>query len=377
VDPYGNTTVSTTNSYLPFGTYQICKDTDTGWGKENDFDLTTRYIEGGPINGPYVPSPNYRVDFENFYPAWSKAFKAIPTYTWQGSVKSLLQAVADSHPGEPPLSIPNALYELKDVPYMLKDAGRMASELARKAEKFGFGGSVVSFLFSPHAQARDHLNFTFGWKPFVNDVKSISEVATWSQKRLQYLRNYNRVRRERELGEKHARVRAHGSDVIAYTTINSENIFEGTHREWCTSKWNVYTPVLDAIESSSVSQFANLSKFSAPLDIVYQAIPWSWLVDWFLDIGNVVSLYGNKFGVSLSSVSHMKHVRWETTITPKNPPSAFPEIPVYKQVQETKWRWSGLPTILNQGKTLNFLGPTQLATLGALSVTKTRSASSF
>ncbi len=144
----------------------------------------------------------------------------------------------------------------------------------------------------------EYLNFEFGWKPFVSDLLSIASSIDESEKLLSQL--------ARDSG-KNVRRRM-SFPVERNTTYTKDNIFplsgassfvlsqvsrtvvERTyHRSWFSG---AYTYHYDPAALSEASRIATQARLLLGLkidpEVLWNLAPWSWLVDWFVNIGPVL-----------------------------------------------------------------------------------------
>lgn len=165
--------------------------------------------------------------------------------------------------------------------------------------------------------AGDYLNLQFGWAPMVQDLAFIIDYQELLRKKLRELaRNNGRpVRRKCELDA------SHFSEFIGVFSNRpstlSPYIFTGAYadssfpfvipvtrevktRIWYSAKYRFWIPEI-AKTYLKASNFLKrkLSGLDLNPDVLYQAIPWTWLLDWFSSVGAVIkNLYNMaRFGV--------------------------------------------------------------------------------
>ena len=362
-----------------FGKDEYCTDQDHGFGNENSLDIHKMWIEASTITGvsdTKLGAPD-KISYQSYYPQAAVAFNAMPGLTWSGSVKPAIAAIADSHPGEPVVSIPNFVYEMKDIPGMLKHAYGRAKSLHNAASSKDFK-SVKEYLSSPKSAAEDWLNYHFGWMPLVSDLKDIAKVSKETQKKLVFLEGNSKgyISRRRDLGTRLGRSSTPSSTYDSgFILINGRAERYSTEENWVVSHWRVNLPSLQAIKSNQLALYGNALGFGDMASNIWNAMPWTWLTDWFVDVGSVIDIYSNKFGVSFANAMTMRHTLQRTVVSAK-PGKGMPYCPDQIQYEEWKTRSPYSPAF-NLAGSMHLLGPSQLATLAALSVTRTRIAGSF
>jgi hypothetical protein len=273
-------------------------------------EIHTQYpYEGGPFlsrkchatftNSPgwvgrrYV-DPNSGKDVKNMY---SGRFIAIPPYpyntlrgfnTLPPDVTSLAQAQGPAcwnrfKPAKPRVSLSIALVELKDAPQLL----------FKKLNSFRSLGN-------------NYLALEFGWKPFLSDIRrwfaSISKIDA----QIAYLRNNNgkRIRRGGTLLETKNQIAGptttysamHKYSVTPWFDfcMSTNNMSKTTEtvediKCWFKGSFRYYIPGLESQKWGKYRAIRQLWDLELGPEQVYNLIPFSWLVDWFSNLGDVVS----------------------------------------------------------------------------------------
>jgi len=349
--------------------------------------MTKHEVQGGRMDGDfYWTKSNYIGRYTN-YPCYASRSISHASVVLEGSYYPVNQAIANSHPGATPnekggtsaTSVPNFIFELKDVPDMLKHAFGRAKALKNAAENNG-KTDIIDHLKSPKSIAEDWLNYHFGWAPLVSDLHDIGGLADFAKKKLKFLRGHEGIiTRRRDLGSKTGRgvitnewYDDRGPKIFGTrTTIANES-------SWVVSKWRTSTPTLKAMEQNQLSALLSAGGFSNIASNFWNAIPWTWLSDWFVDVGATLDVYSNYFGVTFVNAQIMTHLERRSTVIP-NPDQKFYVIPGCGQVtciSTSKRRDWYSPTIGFRPGT-NLFGASHLATLASLAVTRGKGSSTF
>lgn len=212
-------------------------------------------------------------------------------------------------PGRSSADLGVFLGEFREVPRMLKGTAARFYDLFRM--RFGKRprGKLKKF-------AEDWLNVQFGWKPFLKDLVAFYETTTKLDKIVRFIRN-NQGKAIKRTGI----VKAENVDeVLADYQLNynipaqrssGEIVFGGFQPVYifCDSATNMGSVRTVRLTETKVwfeGQFKFwtrdlpesgvdlklLSKiFGLKLDpiLVWNLIPWSWLVDWYSNVGDVIS----------------------------------------------------------------------------------------
>jgi hypothetical protein len=212
--------------------------------------------------------------------------------------------VKSARPGNPLASLGQFLVELRDLP-------RLPYRLRATAQYFRTLGS-------------DYLNVEFGWVPFINDLKRVFVLTTIVNKRLQQLVRDNGlpIKRRRVISdtiESDTILESEfspcwgkfsdllGSDVPevqdfynlgprGHSFLNGDLGGSGrvkfartTHlEEWGFGTFLYWIP---DIGSDRWTRKAVSALFGVNLtpELVWSVYPWSWLIDWFSNIGEIIS----------------------------------------------------------------------------------------
>jgi hypothetical protein len=194
----------------------------------------------------------------------------------------------EAMPAKPEMDLANALYELKDVPAMLR-------------QRFLSNGL--------HAIGDYFLALKFGWEPLLRDTRSFYQMHRNMHKNLgQLLRDNGKpVRR---------RVRKSIPEVRTTLWDNRPNTIQGglyptlithwygdvshTHslaehvqslEVWLSARFRYYLPPKGGMTDWEWKNWmvARLYGLNPTPSTVYQAIPWSWLIDWFSTAGDAIA----------------------------------------------------------------------------------------
>jgi hypothetical protein len=208
-------------------------------------------------------------------------------------------------PGNPVASLGEFIIELRDLP-------QLPRFLQARAKNFRDLG-------------KEYLNVEFGWLPFVKDLRKIAELQTTLRDRLNRLIANNGIRIKRR--SKHE-FRSVGREILAQGQLSrpfgdlSDEDLGGDHQlegfqsmgpvpfgyfdefmqgdcnytlssEHVTESWFVgsyyyYVPDIGSDEwtAKAIAELYGVAPHPA---VIYRTYPWTWLADWFLNVGDIVS----------------------------------------------------------------------------------------
>jgi len=189
-----------------------------------------------------------------------------------------------SRPGNPVAGISNFLLELRDIP-------RLPLRLFMQLKNFRSLGN-------------EYLNVNFGWLPFVSDVRKMYQLYRTIDTRLaQIVRDNGKgVHRRRIIKDEssktltntagggnfpfHGWAHAPGISAPGYGKVE---IFTTTYEKvWFVGRFRYYIPDIGSSEWTKRATRALYGVNVTP-EVLWNALPWSWLIDWFTNLGDIVS----------------------------------------------------------------------------------------
>lgn len=246
------------------------------WSRTVQFQGSLLTWRGGLLDIVKVPSGMY--EFIPEHPYWY-----LPEL---GPIVNRI--LASTGPLTPRVNLPLALLELKDIPRMLKHAGDLLHNL-KSPSGLNAGKEVASAT----------LAYQFGWGPLISDIGKLLDFADAARDRQRVLKNAHRqigVRRKVNLGS---------TDKVltdAFWLWSTYGVYLAprctrlmSRKAWATIRWRVRDPNQYGKEPSFVEGFrtalgGNLGQ--VPIT-VWKALPWSWLIDWFAGISDLMQAHYN------------------------------------------------------------------------------------
>lgn len=280
----------------------------------------------------------YRMGGVGWYtmPVWSTVPKEAPS--WE-SVYTDLQSHyptgrARTLPGAPVANLGQFLVELRDLPQtpgrkFLYNKGDLFRGLPRLAD---LPKRALHHITNFRNLGSEYLNVVFGWKPFVSDLRK--------------LYNYQRL-----MDDAFAKlVRENGKGIRRRATLESDTVsdvytkaytqpyagllsgkpyrysgksFVRVQRTvktevWYAARYQYFIPEenLQSSQWTKKAKLALMGGYPSP-ELLWEVMPWSWLIDWFTNFGDVASNLSYHPAENLiSNYSFvMKHVKEETVAT--------------------------------------------------------------
>lgn len=242
---------------------------------------------------------------------------------------------------------------------------------------------------------QEHLNFQFGVKPLISDIRdTMHGILNFNELYSQYAKNAGkRVRRRYGFPsttkvtdtkiltnadpDKVANVDFSSWYQLPYSSGRGDVFLrrETTKRQWFSGAFTYHLPALDDGFLGYAERAVNLLGLDIDAEVLWNVTPWSWAVDWFGNVGDVIHNVGSwsEDGLVLVYGYIMEHslVRdiyyWTGKTTYWKPSGlTFPEI--FVLVNETKVRRRATP--FGFGLTMSGLSTRQKAIAAALGLSR-------
>lgn len=221
----------------------------------------------------------------------------------------LTSARAKTNPSRPVMDVVQFLFELKDIPKMIK----------------AFGDSIIRKrpVADPRSVANQFLSWEFGWKPLISDLAKIIDFTYLVDNRVKEIDALRQggLQRSQTGWEDVSSTWTSGTTYASwlYGTVATYKITQNTQRKkWASMVWK---PTVDLSgltddEVRSLAQKAVYNQSLAP-QTLWQIMPWSWLIDWFTNIGdivegsrNLVPATSSEYCVMIQTTSRLTSAYW-------------------------------------------------------------------
>lgn len=276
------------------------------------------------------------------------------------------EAYSKMKPAQPEMALLNTIFELKEFPLMLKS-------------RFDNGLKDISSFW---------VALQFGWLPLLRDVRSFVQIQRNAQKMVkQLMRDNGRpVRRTIELANAATSIpTATGASYSAFSEVFITQMYYSEpkwvvtgktwERYWASGRFRYYLPPGPRDVEWNKKMVRRLYGLYPSPKFVYDAIPWTWLIDWFSGLGDVISNMdagvADRLAADYFYTMHENGITKEQTVTgsfrgPDTAPLSVSAIT--RATKSRKTRHHGNPFGLPSGTTS--LSPMQLSILGALGLSK-------
>lgn len=229
------------------------------------------------INGSILEGP-IETRATKWNPQNRNAYQYAPTTTpvnWQ--YWSTL-ALSNLNPSKPKVDLPLFIWEMKDFPEMLKNMG-----------------DVLSRRIHPKSIPEGYLSYSFGWAPLVSDLLALFNLAKSIDDRMRYLRKLEKgTHIRRRLGKRVVQhvITSNGYSAGAtypngQTILRADTVDTEVLRVWFTAQAKLRNKLPVATDMHYLSKRLVLGLRASP-STVWNAVPWSWLIDYFFNVGDVI-----------------------------------------------------------------------------------------
>lgn len=274
-------------------------------------------------------------------------FPDVPDYT---DAVAATMALARTNPSRPNVDVWNFLYELKDVPQMIFQVGNLM-------RKYGTNPAKNWPRNKPEI-VRDvgnaYLGWTFGWEQMGRDLMGLLDFIGRVDQRAKELDRLmsGSLRRRATLID----------TVIPFTKTNAfycGPLYQSTVRvtlnmAYARKLWVrvQYAPTSATFKllGSDRRELARSLVFGHRPDIstVWNAIPWTWLIDWFSTAGDFFAANRNTLGLTVSDIAIMRESYVKMTSSELVNPlsdSVFTENKNFFWRKRARVKYSGGPVI--------------------------------
>lgn len=215
-----------------------------------------------------------------------------------------------------------ALAEARDLPRMLRTTSEGFHDIWKSmGGNPGNMGSAASAMMQPKKVANNFLNHQFGWVPFISDILKFDDVLRNSQKYMAKVSANNNtwVKKTRVHSDTSYDVLLSKEDTIwgsvpgirpwdfriescVQPYLLGGSLRNGSHEQrmisidhtWFEGSFKYYRHEFDRTIPNYDSAWNEARRMQTLLgarinpSVLYKATPWTWLIDWFSNVGDVI-----------------------------------------------------------------------------------------
>lgn len=201
-----------------------------------------------------------------------------------------------------------AIAEARDVPSMLKTSAKGFHEAWKSV-----GGRADGNLMSPKGAAEHFLNHQFGWKPFLKDLNDtyslVSNYVSHLDKAMRLNDKWQRRTFREAVDQSHSKIFSETKERSSPTfksylapgftsQLQTTQLIVSLVTEtevWYEGQFKTYDPAFDMSREMDPNvragrQFLSLGGMNINPTLLYKVTPWTWLIDWFANVGDNVQI---------------------------------------------------------------------------------------
>jgi len=249
--------------------------------------------------------------YQEWFPSYFYSFAQSHLPTSIAPIAEVATSVlARSNPSRAEVQTLNFIYELKDLPMMVKEIGDF--KLKRYLDR------------PPEHLANFYLSHQMGWKPLFRDIKKMLMFQDAVDKRVRELE------RLQSKGGFTRRIRSDSwkqtvaSDATIVTIESNLGDFIDARKtsvtsieRWGSTRWAPSNLALHGMDAKEIRRFARDLVFglNASPKYVWDAFPWTWMIDWFTNTGDFMAANANRVPANASVPCVMTKTRTVTSFT--------------------------------------------------------------
>ncbi|DAD52693.1 maturation protein [ssRNA phage SRR7976301_12] len=274
------------------------------------------------------------------------SFPTMPDYS---DAVAATMALARTNPSRPSVDVWNFLYELKDIPQMILQVGNLMRKYGpNPSRNWPRSQELIRDIGS------GYLGWTFGWDQLGRDLMKLLGFVDAVEKRSEEFRrlSHGSLRRRVDLLEHFDSVRLDNAfycGPLYQAKVRASLNFSLGKRIWVRVR---YKPTAETFQILGGDQhaLANSIVFGHKPDwsTIWNAIPWTWLLDWFSTAGDYFAANRNRLGTVVDDIAIM---RWSVAaldsveLTNPEPTSVFTENKHCLWSYKSRARYVGGPVI--------------------------------
>lgn len=359
VSPFSGTTYT-------YRTYtsdeEWCDDVVGNFGGNNPLLVRHRQVIGSIFNGRVGTQEwkNYPSDFVN------RSHWNVPPIEPKDSMEALVtRLLASTNPNRVTVNVPVFWAELRDLPAMIRHAGLLLLKFRNPRLSWRSGLSVAK------EAAAANLAYQFGWRPLVSDLMSMFKFTEAVSKRTsEFERLFSKGGLKRRLTLEESNAAA--DPVSQRLEFGKYAIVQSTAqlKVWGSVRWKP-----TGVPPSNLKWKAAQAYYGLSLDnistAIWEGLPWSWLIDYFGNVGQYLQATRNLVPCVPTHVSIMMTKTWHSNhgVQLYNNANLICEEGNAIVVDKLRYPQSGVPTINFH---MPFLTGNQMGILSSLMVAKFR-----
>lgn len=242
----------------------------------------------------------------DYHPAEPSPGTKFPALTVAQESQLAWESLAATNPNVSHVSLPTWWAELKDLPTLFKS----------------WGDGLLRDI------ARGHLAWRWALKPMIRDIRQMWTFTKGAQQRLLWL---TRLQSGDRVLKRRASLR-NLSDQDAVTSVALKSVGASitgrrtvtySERVWCSVQWKLATSAvipgvgleLDPLWVKAHQLTFGVTTHEAMIAL-WEIMPWSWFVDWFVGVGTVLQATNNTIPLTWGPICVMRETTAKANVEP-------------------------------------------------------------
>jgi hypothetical protein len=337
-------------------------------GEYQPFSVTRRSYSGGVLdmnNGVPWWTPTTTGDYVC---SWNHGHNALPHLITGAPSNSEVatRTMAASNPSRSVVDLPIAALELKELPQLI-----MSSWKGLLSKKESLAEAVRRKRMTKLEKAAElNLLYQFGWKPLLEDIVAILDLQRHIDKRVAELEKLRTKGLRKSVGKHSESYSATSSRVEMFESffLDHYGVLDINTRErvWGIARWVVHPEHPIPSRTEPLRDLARRAVLGLTLDAstIWNAIPYSWLVDWTSTIGSYFDAHRNIVPAVCDKLAVCRHIT--STYTHSGSVNGWGGVlkPI-EAIHESKMRFPSFPSLSAH---LPFLNEGQASILGSIAI---------
>lgn len=236
---------------------------------------------------------------------------------------AITKIAADTNPSRVVVDTPVMLFELGNLPKLLWENGLKTARRAELDRKFGGRVDYRKYDAGKDKPSNSVVASTFGWEQLFRDLFNLLRFSDIVEERIVELENIAKkggMTRTRRMGT------ATNSEVNANSLIHQTEwtVTCRTTKTTVSEKWASIRWVPDfgfenrKIRTNGMTQKIRVavSGWNISPATVWEMLPWSWMVDYFTNIGDLLKASNNSLGYHIENACVMNKITTRVKVGP-------------------------------------------------------------
>lgn len=351
-----------------YSTYESVATDYVGRQTDHDFNMERITRSVTPLNGlRYITYPTKYRSYKNYDCHGNRFVDGHINLGWPNVAQIESSVRARSNPNRPVVSIPTFIAEAKDFINPIRLAGQVALKKKKLSKVLRRKGRIKE-------SADAYLSYKFAIEPTIRDLASLvgaQQAISQRMDELDRLASNGGLRRRvtvfQGTGSSDGDIAIEsGLGIVFHNRIQTIT----TAKSWGTIRWKPVGPAAYKNDKEKAELAARLvlgMNAESLVATAWELFPWSFMIDWFSNVGDLITAANNTVPVEASSVNCMQHRMTSSSWTRSDTQQDFSGGSALF-TRETKRR----DVSFGSGLTLSLplLSGGQLSILGALSASR-------